>query len=92
MQGGTKTSHIAVVDQGLSGNRVLIDGVGPNGVGRIDRDVLSHSATKFAIVFEGANDIGNTPTDDASQTLVGGQLSKTPEQLLLVVSPSRHTH
>ncbi|VDC04456.1 unnamed protein product [Peniophora sp. CBMAI 1063] len=82
MQNNTNTSHIAVIDQGLSGNRVLTDGVGANGIGRIDRDLLSHSAVKFAIILEGVNDIGNAPTDVVSQTAVGDQLILGYEQII----------
>lgn len=86
MQNNTSTSLIAVVDQGLSGNRILTDGVGPNALGRIDRDVLSHSGVKFAMIFEGANDIGNTPTDPGSQAALVGQMLLGYKQII------RQTH
>ena len=53
-----RTSDIAVVDQGISGNRVLHDFIGPNALARFDRDVLAQSGARWVIVLEGINDIG----------------------------------
>jgi lysophospholipase L1-like esterase len=52
------TSDLAVVDQGISGNRVLHDFIGPNALARFDRDVLALSGVRWVIVLEGINDIG----------------------------------
>lgn len=48
----------AVVDQGISGNRILHDVAGPNALSRFDRDVLAQSGVRFVTVLEGINDIG----------------------------------
>jgi len=58
LQANTWTSNIAVVDEGISGNRVLTDLVGPNGLARFDRDVLAQSGVRWVIVLLGINDIG----------------------------------
>jgi lysophospholipase L1-like esterase len=58
LQEKRRTSDIAVVDQGISGNRVLHDLVGPNALARFDRDVLAQSGARWVIVLEGINDIG----------------------------------
>jgi lysophospholipase L1-like esterase len=58
-----KTSEIGVLNAGISGNRLLTDGliwVGPNALARFDRDVLALSGAKYLIVLEGINDIGQT--------------------------------
>jgi lysophospholipase L1-like esterase len=47
-----------VVDEGISGNRVLHDFIGPNALARLDRDVLVQSGAAWVIVLEGINDIG----------------------------------
>lgn len=47
-----------VVNQGISGNRVLTDGAGESALARFDRDVLSVSGVSHVIVFEGVNDLG----------------------------------
>jgi lysophospholipase L1-like esterase len=65
----------AVVNQGIGGNRLLLDGLGPNAMARLDRDVLSIAGAKHLIVLEGINDIGvltlNAPaTPEAHAALV----------------------
>ena len=50
--------HLGIVNQGIGGNRILEDGLGPNALARFDRDVLSVSGAHFLIVLEGINDLG----------------------------------
>lgn len=52
------TADLAVLDQGIGGNCVLIHCVGPNALARFDRDVLAQAGVKYLIVLEGINDIG----------------------------------
>jgi lysophospholipase L1-like esterase len=49
---------IAVVNQGIGGNRILHDMTGPSALSRFDRDVLSLPGTANLIVLLGINDIG----------------------------------
>jgi lysophospholipase L1-like esterase len=58
LQGRASTAHLAVVDEGISGNRVLHDFIGPNALARFDRDVLVQSGARWLVVLEGINDIG----------------------------------
>lgn len=53
-----RTRGMAVLNQGIGGNRVLADGLGPSALARLDRDVLALSGVTDLIVFEGVNDIG----------------------------------
>ena len=55
-----------VVNAGISGNRVLADGVGPSLIDRFDRDVLGQRGVRVAILMEGVNDLG-VMTRDAPQ-------------------------
>ncbi len=48
---------LAVVNQGISGNRILHDVAGANALARFDRDVLSLPGVTHMIVLEGINDI-----------------------------------
>jgi lysophospholipase L1-like esterase len=48
----------AVVNAGISGNRLLRYGAGPSALARLDRDVLSVPGIKTIILLEGINDIG----------------------------------
>jgi lysophospholipase L1-like esterase len=52
------TANIAVINEGISGNRVLGDGAGVSALTRFDRDVLSQSGVKWLMIMEGINDIG----------------------------------
>jgi lysophospholipase L1-like esterase len=49
---------MGVVNEGLDGNRLLNDGLGPNGLERFERDVLSQPGLTHIIVSLGLNDIG----------------------------------
>jgi lysophospholipase L1-like esterase len=82
MQNNPSTSNIAVANQAAGGNRVLYDGLGPNALGRIDRDVLAHSGVKYSMIFEGVNDIGTAATDAASQKIVGDRLIAAFKQII----------
>ena len=50
--------RVGVVNQGVSGNRVLSDGAGESALARFDRDVLAVPGVTHLIVFEGINDLG----------------------------------
>jgi lysophospholipase L1-like esterase len=63
------TSEIAVLNQAAGGNRLLRDGLGPNGLARLDRDVLAQSGVRWLIVFEGINDIPGATTDSAGKQI-----------------------
>ncbi len=52
------TQNIGVVNEGIGGNHLLRDGLGPNALARFDRDVLAPSGVRWLIVFEGVNDLG----------------------------------
>jgi lysophospholipase L1-like esterase len=50
---------LSVVDEGIAGNRVLHDFVGPNALARFDRDVLTQPGVSYVTVLLGINDIGD---------------------------------
>jgi lysophospholipase L1-like esterase len=52
------TARVAIVNQGISGNRLLSDGAGVSALARFDRDVLAQPGVQWLIVMEGINDIG----------------------------------
>jgi lysophospholipase L1-like esterase len=58
LQGNVRTRGLAVLNTGIGGNRVLLDGAGPNALSRFDRDVLAQPGVRFLILLEGINDIG----------------------------------
>ena len=58
LQADPKTRNIGVLNQGIGGNHLLTDGLGPNTLARFDRDVLAQTGVRTVIVSEGVNDIG----------------------------------
>ena len=64
LQNSPATRDIGVLNQGIGGNRLLLDGLGPNALARFDRDVLAQPGVKYVIVLEGVNDLG-TATREA---------------------------
>jgi len=47
-----------VVNQGISGNRLLTDGIGPNALRRFEQDVLTVPGVTHVLVNLGINDLG----------------------------------
>jgi lysophospholipase L1-like esterase len=58
LQALPNTRNIGVSNQGIGGNHLLTDGLGPNALSRFDRDVLAPSGVRWVIVLEGINDLG----------------------------------
>jgi len=51
-------AKVAVLNEGISGARVLRDRMGDNALARFDRDVLSHPRADTVVLLMGINDIG----------------------------------
>jgi lysophospholipase L1-like esterase len=58
LQASPATRNIGVSNQGIGGNHILTDGLGPNALARFDRDVLAPTGVRWVIVFEAVNDLG----------------------------------
>jgi lysophospholipase L1-like esterase len=63
--------QVAVLNEGIGGNRVLNDVTGPSALARLDRDVLAQGGVRYVIVLESINDIGRlahltAPEDDVT--------------------------
>jgi lysophospholipase L1-like esterase len=52
------TAKVAIVNEGISGNRVLSDGPGVSALARFDRDVLAQPGVEWVVFMEGINDVG----------------------------------
>jgi lysophospholipase L1-like esterase len=63
LQGSATTRDIGVLNEGIGGNHLLTDGLGPNALARFDRDVLAQTGVHWLIVFEGVNDLGDLTRD-----------------------------
>ncbi|HET9381895.1 MAG TPA: SGNH/GDSL hydrolase family protein [Streptomyces sp.] len=80
---GANVPRYGVVNQGISGNRVLTDGLGrpadnPSGLNRFTRDVLGRTNVKVVVMALGVNDILRNPQladpreiTDGLRTMVG---------------------
>jgi lysophospholipase L1-like esterase len=75
------SQQCGVVNQGISGNRILLDGsaagnstaaAGQSAVARLQRDVLSRTGVRTVIVFEGINDIIWLPNQLDPQAITEG--------------------
>jgi lysophospholipase L1-like esterase len=82
LQANCATADVAVVNQAAGGNRVLNDGLGPNALARLDRDVLAQSGARWLVVFEGVNDIGTAPATPADQQAVTDDLIFAYDQII----------
>jgi lysophospholipase L1-like esterase len=83
------TANVAVVNHGISGNRLLADGAGVSALARFDRDVIAEPGVKWLIVLEGINDIGmSTMTADAAAAVTAEDLIAAHKQMI----ERAHTH
>ena len=89
---------LSVVDEGIAGNRVLHDFVGPNALARFDRDVLAQPGVGYVTVLLGINDIGDigrvltqpglTPQPVGADEIIAGHrqmITRAHEQGLKIV-------
>ncbi len=89
LHGDKKLKGLAVVNEGIGGNRLLHDNTGPSALARFDRDVLTRPGVRFLILMEGINDIGHAvdtvnPYDPVTaQDLI---------QALAMLAERAHTH
>jgi lysophospholipase L1-like esterase len=58
LQAAPQSRMISVLNHGIGGNRLLLDGLGPNALARFDADVIAQPAVQYLVVLEGINDIG----------------------------------
>ncbi|MGH3297570.1 MAG: SGNH/GDSL hydrolase family protein, partial [Trebonia sp.] len=75
------SAGVAVLNQGIGGNQVLRDGLGPSIVSRLDRDVLAVSGVEWLVVFAGVNDIGAADATQAAQRQVAAELCSAYEEI-----------
>lgn len=84
----TDAGGLGVVNAGISGNRVLLDGNGPNAMARFEWDVLERSGVRYLILFHGINDIEATTGNHQPY----GDLEKRLEWALTQMATRAHEH
>jgi lysophospholipase L1-like esterase len=63
--------HIGVLNEGISGNRLLVEGAGPNAEERFVRDVLDQPGVRWVIFSDDPiNDLGSTRPAPSAEALV----------------------
>jgi lysophospholipase L1-like esterase len=83
LQSNPGTSRVAVLNAGVSGNRILHDFLGTGALARLDRDVLVQTGVKYVIVLEGNADflipglIGN-----AAEVVTAAQVIQGHRQII----------
>jgi lysophospholipase L1-like esterase len=70
LRASSSTRGLAVVNVGIGGNHLLTDGLGPNALARLDRDVFARPGARTMLVLEAINDLGKLSREDV----------RTPEQ------------
>src|SRR5688572_23696521 len=82
--------QVAVLNAGIGGNRLLLDGLGPNALARFERDVLSQPGVTHVIVLEGVNDLGVLTRDGpASSEQHAALVEQATEALRQIVLRAR---
>ena len=69
-----KGTPVAIMNAGISGNRVLGDGAGLSALARFDKDVLMQTGVTHVVVMDGINDIGgarSNPSPSAADLIAG---------------------
>ncbi len=87
LQADPATRHLAIINQGIGGNRLLNDGLGPNALARLDRDVLAQPGVRYLILLEGINDIGaltrETPVSDVEHARLVSRIIGAYRQIVM---------
>jgi len=75
---------MSVVNEGISGARVLADGMGVNALARFDHDVIAQPHVSTLILMMGINDIGwpETILDPSAKVLTAEQITDGYKQLI----------
>jgi len=82
LQENSRTKNIGVLNEGIGGNRLLQDGLGPSALARLDRDVLTQTGVRWVVVFEAVNDLGTCGNGCALESLVSAMIA-ADEQIVL---------
>jgi lysophospholipase L1-like esterase len=87
LQASPATRGLSVLNVGTGGNRLLLNGAGPNALARFDRDVLAQTGVRYLILLEGINDLDSAtrlaPIAAAKHTLLVHQIIGAYEQIML---------
>jgi lysophospholipase L1-like esterase len=87
LQSVPATRGLGVLNVGTGGNRLLLDGLGPNALARFDRDVLAQAGVRYLILLEGINDLDSAtrlaPISAAAHTVLVHEIISAYGQIIL---------
>jgi len=86
------TRTFSVVNAGIGGNRVLLDGLGPNLMARFDRDVIARPGVTHAILLEGVNDLGVMTREHPVDAVTHQQMVRQITQAYRQLAERAHAH
>ena len=92
LQNSAATRNIGVLNAGIGGNHLLINGLGPNALARFTRDVLAQAGVRWLIVFEGVNDLGGLTRDGEVPAAAHAQLVERIEAAYQQIITRAHAH
>ena len=82
LQANAATSNVAILNQGIGATNLV--GTGTAAQARFSRDVLGQSGVRYAIVFDGVNDIGGGASFASMQPVYASMISQAHAQGLLI--------
>jgi lysophospholipase L1-like esterase len=83
LQGNAATAAVATMNQGIGATN-LVGTTGTAAQARFARDVLGQSGVKYAIVFDGVNDIGGGASFASLQTVYNSMISQAHARGILI--------
>ena len=69
--------------EATGGHHILTDGLCPNALGCLDRDIIAQLGLNYAIISQEVNDIDKAEPVGASQQLDGGRLIQAYKRVIL---------
>lgn len=83
LRGRSGGSPVVVVNAGISGNRLLVGGMGRSGLQRFGPDVLDRRGVRWVTVLEGTNDLGFPGSvEPQASPVTAGQLTAAHGELV----------
>ncbi len=92
LQSSPATREISVLNEGIGGNHLLIDGLGPNALARFNRDVLAQAGVRWVIVLEGVNDLGGLTREGPVPAAAHAALVERIEAAYQQIVERAHAH
>ncbi len=87
-----KLKDVAVVNEGIGGNALLVHALGEPVLERFDRDVLAVAGVKYVIVLEGINDLGGLARRPGATQEDRDELVKRMEGAYAQIIARAHAH